>query len=58
MTIDQQLAAAEGEITELQIAFVDCADDPEKRRRLADKLKAARTRVADLYLLQAAQPAA
>lgn len=57
MTIDQQLAAAEGQITELQIALADAWDDPDKRRRLADKLKAARDRVADLYDLQAAQAA-
>ncbi|MFD7413513.1 hypothetical protein [Kitasatospora purpeofusca] len=56
-TIDQQLAAAEGEITELQLALADAWDEPDKRRRLAIRLKAARDRVADLYDLQATQAA-
>jgi hypothetical protein len=56
-TIDQQLADAEGEITELQIAMADAWDDREKRHHLADRLKAARARVAELYLLQATQAA-
>lgn len=57
MTIDQQLAAAKGEITELQIALADAWNNPDKRRRLADRLKAARDRVADLYDRQATHAA-
>ncbi|MFB7672921.1 hypothetical protein ACFC26_16085 [Kitasatospora purpeofusca] len=57
MTIDQQLDTAEGEITELQLALADAWDDPAKRRRLADKLQAARNRVTALYDLQAAHAA-
>lgn len=56
-TIDQQLANAEGEITELQLALADAWENPEKRRRLAVRLKAARDRVADLYERQATQAA-
>jgi hypothetical protein len=48
MTIAQQLAAAEGRITELQIACAD-ATDPDRRRQLANQLDQARATVDRLY---------
>ncbi|MFE6868328.1 ABC transporter C-terminal domain-containing protein [Kitasatospora sp. NPDC057692] len=56
-TIEKQIATAEGRITELQLAFVDNANDPDKRRRTADQLATLRARLAELYLRQATQAA-
>lgn len=56
-TIDQQIATAEGRATELQLAFVDHADDPIERRRIAVQLQTIRARLTELYLLQATQAA-
>ncbi|MGW2539437.1 hypothetical protein ACWC5I_00815 [Kitasatospora sp. NPDC001574] len=51
MDIDQQLDVVTAKITELQLAFVDCADDKTKRREIANQLKAARDQVTRLYEL-------
>jgi hypothetical protein len=48
MTIDQQLAAAAGRITELQIACAD-ATDPDRRRQLATQLDKVRDEITRLY---------
>ncbi|MER5350607.1 hypothetical protein ABT093_09775 [Kitasatospora sp. NPDC002551] len=55
--IEQQIETAEGRATELQLAFVDHADDPTERRRIAGQLAAIRARLAELYLRQATQAA-
>nr|BEK68837.1 hypothetical protein KPHV_60640 [Kitasatospora purpeofusca] len=55
--IEKQLADAEGQLTVLQHAFVDCADDAAERRRIANQLKTTRDRIAELYQLQATHAA-
>ncbi|MDH6709765.1 hypothetical protein P3T27_006514 [Kitasatospora sp. MAA19] len=52
MTIDQQLAAAEARLTELQHAFVAAAYDADERRRLVDQIHATRREITRLYDLQ------
>ncbi|WBP89521.1 hypothetical protein [Kitasatospora cathayae] len=49
MTIDQQLAAAEARLTELQHAFVDAAFDSAERHRLAEQIRQKRDEITDLY---------
>ncbi|MFH8380654.1 hypothetical protein ACH4E7_06890 [Kitasatospora sp. NPDC018058] len=52
MTIEQQLAAAEARLTELQQAFVDEAYDHDKRRRLFDQIRETRGEITRLSSLQ------
>ena len=49
MTIDQQLAAAEARLTELQQRFIECAFDADERRRLVDQIRATRDEITRLY---------
>lgn len=52
MTIDQQLAAAEAQLTELQQRLVDAAGDPAKRGRIYDQIRATRREIDRLVPLQ------
>ncbi|MFG3228130.1 hypothetical protein ACGF07_25560 [Kitasatospora sp. NPDC048194] len=49
MTIDEQIAAAQARLTELQHAFVDAAYDSAKRHRLADQIRQTRDEITKLY---------
>ncbi|MEU1506447.1 hypothetical protein [Kitasatospora sp. NPDC005748] len=51
MDIDQQLATAEGRLTELQLAFVAALDDPARRREIVTETAAVRRQIAELYEL-------
>ncbi|MCG6493424.1 hypothetical protein [Kitasatospora sp. A2-31] len=51
MTTIEQLADAEARLTELQLAFVDAADDPNDRRRIATQLRETRDEITRLYEL-------
>ncbi|MGA5820837.1 hypothetical protein ACPC54_23590 [Kitasatospora sp. NPDC094028] len=51
MSTDQQLAAAEARLTELQQTFVAAAHDPDKRRRLTDQIRETRIEISRLYAL-------
>ncbi|MFD0405586.1 hypothetical protein [Kitasatospora sp. NPDC127116] len=49
--IEQQLAAAEMESARLARDFVDTVDDPAKRRRLADQIRAVGAEISHLRAL-------
>jgi hypothetical protein len=52
MTIDQQLAAAEARLTQLQQRFVECAWDADERGRVYDQICTTRREIDRLTQLQ------
>ncbi|MFE5582542.1 hypothetical protein [Kitasatospora sp. NPDC056531] len=52
MNIDQQLAAAEARLTQLQHRLVEYASDADERGRIYDKIRATRREIDRLSNLQ------
>jgi hypothetical protein len=51
-TIDQQFAAAQARLTELQQRFIECAFDADERGRIFDQIRATRREIDRLSSLQ------
>jgi hypothetical protein len=52
VTIDQQLAATQNRLTELQQRFIEYASDADERGRIYDQIRAARREIDRLSTLQ------